>query len=86
MKQDYDFSQAKRGSIVSGKGKTRITIYLDDDVIAAYRDKGEKLGRGYQTLINEALRETLNRSTRPVDARTLRRILKEELKAADDSP
>lgn len=86
MKQDYDFSQAKRGSIVSGKGKTRITIYLDDDVIAAYRDKGEKLGRGYQTLINEALRETLNRSTRPVDARTLRRILKEELKAAGDSP
>lgn len=82
MRKEYDFSEAKRGSVVSSKGKTRITIYLDDDVIAAYREKGEKLGRGYQTLINEALRETLKRSTKPVDARTLRRILKEELKAA----
>ena len=86
MREVYDFGDAKRGSVVDGAEKTRIAIYLDDDVIAAYRDKGEKLGRGYQTLINEALRETLNRSARPVDARTLRRILKEELKAADDSP
>ena len=86
MRKDYDFSEAKRGSVVSGKGKTRITIYLDDDVIAAYREKGDTLGRGYQTLINEALRETLKKPTKPVDARTLRRILREELKAAGDSP
>ena len=86
MRNEYDFSKAKRGPVVGNKGKTRITIYLDDDVIAAYRDKAEKLGRGYQTLINEALRETLKKPTRPVDARTLRRILKEELKAAGDSP
>ena len=86
MRNEYDFSKARRGPVVRNKGKTRITIYLDDDIIAAYREKGEKLGRGYQTLINEALRETLKRPTKPVDARTLRRILKEELKAAGDSP
>ncbi len=86
MRNEYDFSKARRGPVVRNKGKTRITIYLDDDIIAAYREKGEKLGRGYQTLINEALRETLKRPTKPVDARTLRRILKEELKAVGDSP
>jgi hypothetical protein len=49
-------------------------------VIEAYRKMGDERGRGYQTLINEALRETLSASQRPVDAKTLRRILREELK------
>ena len=80
MKKEYDLSKAKHGPVVKPKGKTRITIYLDDDVIEAYRKLGDEHGRGYQTLINEALRETLGTSQRPVDARTLRRILREELK------
>ena len=42
----------------------------------------DERGRGYQTLINDALRETLNTGQRPVDAGTLRRILREELKKA----
>jgi uncharacterized protein (DUF4415 family) len=61
-------------------GKTRITIHLDNDVIEAFRTKGEKLGCGYQTLINSALRETLGKKSTPVDAGTLRRILREELR------
>ena len=80
MRKEYDLSKAKRGPVVKPKGKTRITIYLDDEVIEAYRKMGHERGRGYQTLINEALRETLGTSRRPVDARTLRRILREELK------
>ena len=79
MRKEYDLSNAKRGSVVKPKGKTRITIYLDDDVIEAYRKMGDERGCGYQTLINEALRETLGTSQRPVDAKTLRRILREEL-------
>ena len=79
MRKEYDLSKAKRGPVVNPKGKTRITIYLDDDVIEAYRKMGDERGCGYQTLINEALRETLGTSQRPVDARTLRRILREEL-------
>lgn len=82
MRKEYDFSKAKRGPVARGKGKTRITIYLDDDVIDAYRVKGDKLGRGYQTLINDALRETLGKRRESVDAKTLRRILREELKTA----
>ena len=82
MKKEYDFSQAKRGSVAKRKGKTRITIYLDDDVVAAYKDKADGLGRGYQTLINDALRETIGNNPASLDARTLRRILREELKKA----
>ena len=80
MRKEYDLSKAKRGPVVKPKGKTRITIYLDDDVIEAYRQMGDVRGCGYQTLIYEALRETLGTSQRPVDAKTLRRILREELK------
>ncbi|MGB5473574.1 MAG: BrnA antitoxin family protein [Gammaproteobacteria bacterium] len=80
MKKEYHFSKARRGAVASGKGKTRITIYLDDDVLAAFRTLAEKSGRGYQTIINEALGEYLANAPRPVDAATLRRILREELK------
>ena len=79
MKREYDFSKGKRGPVVSPKGKTRITIYLDDDVLEAFRRRGDELGRGYQTLINEVLRESLVDAPKPVDAKTLRRIVREEL-------
>ena len=79
MKKDYDFSKGKRGSIVSSKGKTRVTMYLDNDVLEEFRAKAELQGRGYQTLINEALRGVLT-IEHPLDAKTLRRIIREELK------
>lgn len=82
MEKEYDFSKGKRGAVIEPRGKTRITIYLDDDVLEAYRSKSEKLGRGYQTLINDALRVTLGQQSAAVDAQTLRRILREELKKA----
>ena len=80
MKKDYDFSNARRGAVISGKGKSRITIYIDNEILDAFRDLADKSGRGYQTIINEALGEYLASKTRPVDAVTLRRILREELK------
>jgi uncharacterized protein (DUF4415 family) len=82
MRKEYDLSRAKRGAVAKSKGKSRITIYLDDEVIQAYRSRAEELGRGYQTLINEALRSSLGDTIKPVDAKTLRRILREELKKA----
>jgi uncharacterized protein (DUF4415 family) len=80
MKKDYDFSKAKRGAVLSSKGKSRITIYLDNGILDAFRDLADKSGRGYQTIINEALGEYLASNARPVDATTLRRIFREELK------
>jgi uncharacterized protein (DUF4415 family) len=41
------------------KRKTRITIYLDDEVLDAFRSRAELTGTGYQTLINAALRARL---------------------------
>ena len=51
------------------KRKTRITIYLDDEVLQEFRDLSERCGTGYQTLINAALRTGLSkRSVEPVIA------------------
>jgi len=80
MKKEYDFSKAKRGAVVPQKGKTRISIYIDNDVIDEFRRCSDESGRGYQTMMNDALREYLGKSPRPVDETTLRRILREELK------
>lgn len=59
MKDQYDFSNAKRGAVASSKGKTRITIMLDDAVIEAARTLAENQGFGYQTVINSTLRQAL---------------------------
>ncbi|MBV4523021.1 BrnA antitoxin family protein [Pseudomonas sp. SWRI74] len=59
MKDEYDFSNAKRGAVASEKGKKRITIMLDEVVIEAARALAESEGYGYQTAINNILRRTL---------------------------
>ncbi|WP_137807484.1 BrnA antitoxin family protein [Pseudomonas sp. G(2018)] len=59
MKDEYDFSHARRGAVASSKGKTRITIMLDDVVIEAARTLAENEGYGYQTAINNTLRRAL---------------------------
>ena len=80
MRKEYDFSKGKRGAVVPQPGKTRITIYLDDQVLEAFRVRADAAGRGYQTMINEALRQYLGKSREPVDADTVRRIVREELR------
>ncbi|MGH8389758.1 MAG: BrnA antitoxin family protein [Pseudomonas sp.] len=64
MKDEYDFSHAKRGAVASSKGKTRITIMLDDVVIEAARALAESEGCGYQTAINNTLRRALLKNPR----------------------
>lgn len=83
MRKEYDFSKAKRGPAVPiPKGKTRITIRLDDDVIAWFKHRVNEAGGGnYQSLINRALREHIERSDEPLED-TLRRVLREELRAS----
>lgn len=90
MRDEYDFSNAKRAKDVphlaklqaSQSGKTRISIMLDDDVIEAFRARGDASGRGYQTLINEALRAAIDPESAPVTVRALREILKERFALA----
>jgi len=81
MKNEYDFSQGKRGAVIPASGKSRVTMYLDDEVLDAFRARADALAKGYQTLINEALRECLGASS-GLDVRTLRKVLREELARA----
>ena len=86
MRDEYDFSKGKRGAVVASPGKTRITIMLDDDIIESFRAKAEDAGAGYQTLINAALRDALatgNDKEKPLTVAALRRVLREELHAAN---
>jgi uncharacterized protein (DUF4415 family) len=83
MKADYDFSKGKRGAVIPQKGKTRITIYIDDDVLEAFRERANNAGHGYQTMMNAALRQYIFKSQQTVDEDTLRRVLREELHAID---
>lgn len=82
MRAEYDFSKAKRGALIPSKGKTRITIYIDDAVLDEFRSRADKAGGGYQTLMNEALKAYLSETDdRPLTAATLRRVIREELPA-----
>lgn len=66
--------------MVRPRGKTRITIHLDDAVLEAFRERADAEGRGYQTMINEALRAHLSQAADRVNAATIRRIVREELR------
>jgi len=82
MKKEYNFKNAKRGQVVPQKGKTRITIYLDADVIEEFRARADKSGYGYQTMINEALRQYLKKEEKPLDKEVVRQVIREELERA----
>jgi uncharacterized protein (DUF4415 family) len=83
MKDEYDFSEGRRGAIDRlSPGKTRITIRLDDDILNWFRQQVNAAGGGnYQSLINKALREYVQQRQEPLEE-TLRRVLREELKRA----
>jgi uncharacterized protein (DUF4415 family) len=85
MRKEYDFSKAKRAKDVphlarlqaEAKGKTRITIMLDNFVIEAFRELAEAEGIGYQTLINRTLRQAL--TDEHITEESLRRVIREEM-------
>jgi uncharacterized protein (DUF4415 family) len=88
MRQEYDFTGARRAKDMphlaklqaqAARGKIRITILLDDDVVAAFRARAELEGKGYQTLINAALRAAIAPEAAPVTVEALRQVLREEL-------
>jgi len=78
MKDEYDFSNGKRGPVIpTPPGKTRITIRLDDEVLEWFRLQVHAAGGGnYQTLINDALRQHIDSHSLE---ELLRRVVREEL-------
>jgi uncharacterized protein (DUF4415 family) len=51
------------------ESKNRITIYLDADIVEYFKKEAENSNIGYQTLINQTLREKINnpQSNKSVD-------------------
>jgi len=78
-----DFSKGKRGAVVkTDPNKVRITIRLDGDIIEYFKNRVHESGGGnYQTLINDALRDHIQAHDKELE-KTLRRIIREELKKA----
>lgn len=63
--KDYDFTDAKpvagtphlaKLQIEAG-GKSRITMRIDNDVLATFKARAEMFGGNYQTLMNDALKQ-----------------------------
>lgn len=84
MKNEYDFSEGKRGAIIPpDPNQVRLSLYLDADVIDYFKEIVHKSGGGnYQVLINKALHEYIeqqNESLEQLLEITLRRVIREEL-------
>ena len=58
------------------RGKVRVNMFLDTDIVAYF--KAQSGGRGYQTLINDALRTSILAEDLET---TLRRVIREELQS-----
>jgi uncharacterized protein (DUF4415 family) len=56
MRKQYDFSKARRNPYAR-RLKQQVTIRLDHDTIAYFKDLSKAMGIPYQTLINLYLRE-----------------------------
>jgi uncharacterized protein (DUF4415 family) len=82
MNKEYDFIKGKKGPVIKApKGKTRITIRIDHDILDWFRKQAHAEGGGnYQTLINMALREYMNSKREPLEE-TVRNVIREELAA-----
>ena len=75
MLEEYDFSKGKRGPVIPNKGKTRITIFIDTDILDWFRDEAEREDQGYQTAINQALRNYIKQ-----DKRSIQEIVREAVR------
>ena len=71
--------RSQRLASAVARGKTRITIRIDDDVLAWFRRQVRSTRGSYQTAIDLALRDYIARE--PLEA-TLRRVVREELARA----
>lgn len=66
-------ADSQHASDTAPRGKTRLTMYLDMAVVEYFRSRAG--GRGYQTLINEALKQAIEQENLED---VLRRVIREE--------
>jgi|SRR5580765_8817636 len=63
-----------------GGTKSRVTIYLDGDIISKFKETAEKEKIGYQTLINDALRRLVDTSNKETEKQSLKEDLLKDKK------
>jgi uncharacterized protein (DUF4415 family) len=61
MRKEYDFSAAKKNPYTA-QLKKQITIRLDEDSIAYFKNISEEVGIPYQSLINLYLRDCASKN------------------------
>lgn len=60
LEEEYDFSSGIHARFYTPK-KISTTIRLDDDIIIYFKKKASEDKIGYQTLLNKALRDYINK-------------------------
>ena len=73
------FSEGKRSAMIAFPVKTHVTIMFDGHIIESFRNRAKGSGRGYQTMIYEALRQAVDPESAPVTLRGLQKVLDERL-------
>ena len=81
MKDNYDFSQGKRGAVIK-TNKEKITIRLDPAITQWFREQ-VKGGGNYQTLINEVLKMHIEQQGESMEE-IFRRVIREEIPTTED--
>ena len=79
MRKEYDFSDAVRGKFYR-PNKIQKTIRLDEDIIEYFKEMADKKKIGYQTLINSALRDSIEHPAGVIDKKLLHKELKSTMK------
>jgi Uncharacterized protein conserved in bacteria len=73
LEEDELVAHKTRIAIATNKKKRRVTIYIDSDIIDSFKERARREHIGYQTLMNEALREVVTEpSTEGVKEELLR--------------
>ncbi len=67
-------TSARRGS------KSRVTIYLDADIVSKFKETAEKENIGYQTLINGTLRRLIDDGNKETEKQSLKEELLKDKK------
>ena len=67
-------AKMRAGGKSLSRGKVRVNIYLDTEIVEYYKTQAG--GRGYQTLINQALKDSIRHHNLE---EIVRRVIREEL-------
>jgi len=60
MRAEYHFSLAERKALIPNRGKTQISTFIDNASLDALRAKAKAAGIGYQTMMNDALKQFIS--------------------------